>query len=371
MAAIPPDLRERVLAALKTVLDPEMHVDLVTAGMVKEVALEGGVLRLGIELTTPACPLKDVIERDVRAAVGKVPGVPPIEIVFTSRVRTAPAFGGTAAIPGVRNVVAVASGKGGVGKSTVATNLATALAATGARTGILDCDIHGPSVAKMFGLASVQPQARGKRIIPFEVGIAPGCSLKVMSMAFFLEEDQPVVWRGPMLHKALQQFLHDVEWGELDYLVLDLPPGTGDVQLSLAQLVPMTGALVVTTPQDVALLDVRKAIAMFRKVQVPILGIVENMAAFQCPSCESVHPIFGEGGGEALAKEMQLPFLGSVPLAPSVRVAGDAGRPIVATASASASAEALRAVARKLAGEVSRRAGAAGYALELPVVGAG
>jgi ATP-binding protein involved in chromosome partitioning len=364
------DLRENVLAALRTVLDPEMHVDLVTAGMVKEVAHEGGRLRLGIELTTPACPLKDVIERDVRAAVSRVRGVETIEVAFTARVRQAPAFGGTAAIPGIRNVVAVASGKGGVGKSTVATNLAAALAASGARTGLMDADIHGPSVAKMFGLASVQPEARSGRIIPFEVDVTAersGRPLKVMSMAFFLEENQPVVWRGPMLHKALQQFLHDVEWGELDYLVLDLPPGTGDVQLSLSQLVPLTGALVVTTPQEVALLDVRKAIAMFAKVQVPVLGLVENMGAFQCPSCEAVHPVFGSGGGEALARDAKIPFLGTIPLAPAVREAGDAGRPIVATGDTSAAAQALRLVARRLAGEVSRRAGTSGFALELPV----
>ena len=354
--------------ALRTVLDPELRVDLVTAGMVKRAEVAGGVARVEVELTTPACPLKDQIERDVRAALARVPGVTAVELAFSARVRSAPSAAGASAIPGIRNVIAVASGKGGVGKSTLAANVAASLALDGARTGLMDADIHGPSIAKMFGLPSVQPEARRDRIVPFGVDLGGGARLAVMSMAFFVAESQPVVWRGPMLHKVLQQFLHDVDWGELDYLVVDLPPGTGDVQISLSQLVPMTGALVVTTPQDVALLDVRKAVTMFGKVGVPILGVVENMGAFECPGCKAVHPIFGEGGGERLAEVAGAPFLGTIPLAPEVRAAGDAGKPLLVAGGDSAAARALRDVARRLAAQVSVRASKGGYAVELPVL---
>jgi len=362
------DLHARVIDALRTVIDPEMHVDLVTAKMIKECALDGRDLKLDVELTTPACPLKDVIERDVRAALAKVEGLGRVGLVFSARVRSAPALAASGPIPGLRNIVAIAAGKGGVGKSTVATNVAVALARDGARTGILDADIHGPSVAKMFDLGGAKPEGRGNRILPIEVGVGAKHPLKVMSMAFFLDDSQPVVWRGPMLHKALQQFLHDVDWGELDYLVLDLPPGTGDVQISLTQLVPLSGALLVTTPQDVALLDVRKAAVMFAKVNVPILGVIENMGAFECPGCHEVHSIFGEGGGESLAKELGVPFLGRIPLHPSVREGGDAGLPIVASKQPGAAGEALLDCARKLAGQVSVRAAQGGYAVELPVL---
>lgn len=362
------DLQSRVHAALKTVIDPEMRIDLVTAKMIKKADLQGNDLDLDVELTTPACPLKDKIEQDVRAALAKVDGLGRINLVFSSRVRQASALEGAAPLPGVRNIVAIASGKGGVGKSTVATNVALSLARDGARTGLLDADVHGPSIGKMFALPSVQPEAKGKRIVPVEVPSGGGAPLKVMTMAFFVDESQPIIWRGPMLHKVLQQFFHDVDWGELDYLVLDLPPGTGDVQISIAQLVPLTGAVLVTTPQDVALIDVRKAATMFNKVNVPLLGVVENMASFECPGCHAVHPIFGEGGGETLAKEAGAPFLGSVPLEPVVRVGGDAGRPVVASAPESAAARALTEVARRVAGQVSLRASMGGFAMELPVI---
>ena len=361
-------LDKRIQDALRTVLDPEMRIDLVTAGMVKRVEVSGSDAQVEIELTTPACPLKEQIEREVRAALALVVGLKGLELSFSARVRSGAAPAGAAPIAGIQNIVAVGSGKGGVGKSTVASNVAVSLARDGARVGLMDADIHGPSVAMMFGLASRQPEARGKRIVPFEVPLGGGMTpLKVMSMAFFLEDGQPVVWRGPMLHKVLQQFLHDVDWGELDYLVIDLPPGTGDVQISLSQLVPIAGALIVTTPQDVALLDVRKAVTMFKKVNVPVLGVVENMGAFECPGCHAVHPIFGEGGGKAFAEEVGVPFLGTIPLAAEVRVAGDSGRPLLATETDSAAGRALREAARRLAGQLSLRA-RAGYTHELRVL---
>ena len=353
--------------ALGTVMDPELHQDLVTLKMVKSVVVEGGRVRLDVELTTPACPLKDKIEADVRRAVGQVPGVGSIDLAFSARVRSAVTVSGRAPIPGIANVVAVASGKGGVGKSTVAVNLAVALAQTTARVGLLDCDIYGPSVPKLLGLPTRAPEGRDGKIAPFEIATSGGL-LKVMSMAFFLQDDQPVVWRGPMLHKVLQQFLHDVAWGELDYLVIDLPPGTGDVQLSLSQTVPLTGAVIVTTPQEVALLDVRKAVSMFGKVGVPILGIVENMASFACTSCGAEHAVFGSGGGEALARETKAPLLGSVPLDVATREGGDLGLPAVAAKELSPAGRALVEVARAVAAQVSIRAREGGFAVELPVI---
>jgi len=362
-------LKDKILAALRKVEDPELHQDLVTAGMVRDVALsDGGGVRLNIELTTPACPLKDRIEADVRAAVEAVPGVRSLAVEFSARVRSGGAVGGKQPIPGVAHVVAVASGKGGVGKSTLAVNVATALAMDGARVGLLDCDIYGPSVPLLVGLPLRQPDSRAGRIVPFEV-VKGGARLKVMSMAFFMAEDQAVVWRGPLLHKAIQQFLFEVEWGELDYLVIDLPPGTGDAQLSLSQVVPLTGALIVTTPQDVALLDVKKAVNMFDKVGVPVLGVAENMAYFRCPDCGSEHPIFGRGGGESWAAARGLAFLGAIPIDMAVREGGDRGEPAVARAEPGAAGEALRAVARALAGRVSVQARQGSFSVELPVVG--
>jgi ATP-binding protein involved in chromosome partitioning len=362
-------LREGVTEALRTVLDPELRVDLVTAKMVKEVEIRGRDARVVVELTTPACPLRAKIEDDVRAALRRVNGLGEVVLEFTARVRAASTVADRAPLPGIQNIIAVAAGKGGVGKSTVAVNVALALAQDGARVGLMDADVYGPSIPKMLGLPTAQPEARGGRIVPCVV--APtGQPLKVMSMAFFLQDDQPVIWRGPMLHKVIQQFLQEVEWGELDYLVVDLPPGTGDVQLSLSQSVPLSGTLIVTTPQDVALLDVRKAAAMFEKVLVPILGIIENMAGFECPCCHAVTPVFGAGGGERYATERGYPFLGSVPLDAAVCAGGDAGQPAVARQQDSAAARALREAARRLAGQLSvrARAGGQGFAVELPVL---
>jgi ATP-binding protein involved in chromosome partitioning len=363
-------LEQRILEALRGVDDPEMHVDLVRAGMVKDIkALSADTARVEVELTTPACPLKEQIDREVREALDAVEGLSSYELVLSAKVRQSAAPAGKAPIPGIRNIVAVASGKGGVGKSTVAVNLAMALAQQGARVGLMDADIYGPSVPKMLGLAGQEPKVRGERMVPLEVKVGD-TAVKVMSMAFFLKDDQPVVWRGPMLHKALTQFFQDVDWGELDYLLLDLPPGTGDVQLSISQTAPIAGAVIVTTPQDVALLDVRKAVAMFDKVEVPVLGVVENMSFFKCPNCDAKHHLFGSGGGEAYAKEKNLPLLASIPLEIAVSEGGDVGRPVVSVDEPGAAGAALLEAARRVAGQLSLRAQQHGGAVvhELPVL---
>jgi ATP-binding protein involved in chromosome partitioning len=345
------DLGKAVLEALRPVQDPELHRGLVDLGMVKGVEAEGGAVSVAIELTTPACPLRATIEKDVKAAAGAVPGVRSVRVAFTAKVAyrsglTAP---NAARLGGIRNVVAVASGKGGVGKSTVAANLALALREEGARVGLMDADIYGPSQPLMFGIQGRRPEITGDgKLLPFQ---AHGISL--MSMGLLIEEGKSVVWRGPMIHKALAQFFEDVLWGELDYLVVDLPPGTGDAQLSLSQLVPMTGAVVVTTPQEVSLIDVRKAVDMFRKVRVPLLGVVENMSTFVCPSCRTETAIFDRGGGERAAKEWGIPFLGGIPIDPRIRAAGDAGVPVVLSHPESETAEAFRRMARAVAGRVS------------------
>ncbi|MHC4924012.1 MAG: Mrp/NBP35 family ATP-binding protein [Planctomycetota bacterium] len=348
------DLETRVREALATVNDPELHRDLVSLGMIKEVAFDGGRVTIGVELTTPACPLKETIEKDVTAAVGAVDGIDEVAVTFSANVASRGGEGGlpvpnAARLGQIRNVIAVASGKGGVGKSTVAANLALALRETGARVGLLDADIYGPSQPLMFGLRGKQPEVTTEqKILPLE---AHGISL--MSIGFLVEEGKSVVWRGPLIHKALSQFFDDVLWGPIDYLVVDLPPGTGDAQLSLCQLVPMTGAVMVTTPQEVALIDVRKGADMFRKLNVPVLGVVENMSTFICPECGTQADIFDRGGGERAAGEWSVPFLGGIPIDPKVRAGGDSGVPVVLTHPESEVADSFRAVARAVAGRVS------------------
>ncbi len=344
------DLAGLVRGALEKVLDPEIGRDIVSLGMLKEVAAEGGDVTVAVELTTPACPLREVIERDVKAAAKAVPGVKSVMVRFGAEVayRRALAVPNAVRLGKIRNVIAVASGKGGVGKSTVAANLALSLRDEGARVALLDADIYGPSQPLMFGVRGGKPEIRGDRIHPLQAH-----GLKLMSMGFLVEEGRSVVWRGPMIHKALAQFFEDVDWGEADYLVVDLPPGTGDAQLSLSQLVPLTGAVVVTTPQEMSLIDVRKAVDMFRRVKVPILGVIENMSTFVCPSCATETAIFDRGGGERAAKEWGLRFLGGIPIDPRVRAAGDAGVPVVVTHPESEPARAFRRVAREVACRVS------------------
>src|SRR3990170_2787613 len=313
---------DNILAALGGVKDPEIGRDLVSLGMVKNIAVDGSVIDLTVELTTPACPLKATIESDIVDALSPL-GASVVRVDWASNVKRS--FGWPAAdlIPGVRNTIAVASGKGGVGKSTVAVNLAVSLARDGARVGLLDADITGPNVPLMMGTTGSHVTGTGGRVNPVS---AHGVSM--MSIQYFLTGDSPVIWRGPLIHSAIQQFLRDVEWGDLDYLVVDLPPGTGDAALSISQLIPLSGAVVVTTPQEVSLADARKAIAMFTKVNVRTLGVVENMSGFICPHCREEHDIFGSGGGERIARELELDVLGRIPLEPSVRTGGDAGVPI-------------------------------------------
>ncbi len=302
-------------------------MDLVTAGMVKAVAADGpnGNVSVDIELTSPACPSREVIKKSVEAAVRAVDGVAAVDVRLSATVRGRPNHPDNPRLPGVRNIIAIAAGKGGVGKSTVTTNLAAALAAQGARVGILDSDVYGPSIPQMLGAPEQAAGTEtGKKITP-----AVHYGMKVISIGFFVERGGAVIWRGPMVHKLLQQFIEDVDWGELDYLLVDLPPGTGDAQLSLSQLLPVTGAVMVTTPQEVAVIDVEKALGMWKRVEVPVLGLIENMSGFICPSCGHHEEIFLAGGGRKLAEREGLTFLGEVPLLGSISRGGDAGKPVV------------------------------------------
>jgi ATP-binding protein involved in chromosome partitioning len=350
------DRRDSVLAALGRVQDPDLKRDLVSLGMIEDLVLEDGRVAFTLVLTTAACPLKDQIEGECRAAVLEVPGVREVLITTTSRMRKPSSpTADRKTIEGVACVIAVGSGKGGVGKSTVAANLAVALAAAGARVGLLDGDIYGPNLPRMLGVHR-QPSQRDGKILPVEAW-----GVRFMSMGLLVSAGEAVVWRGPMLHGAIKSFLHDVDWGELDYLIVDLPPGTGDVQLSLIQQTFVTGAVVVTTPSTVSIEDAVKAVAMFDKLQVPVLGIVENMSFFVCPHCEQRHEIFASGTAEQRALAMGLPFLGAIPLEPRVRESGDTGRPVVLSDAASPSGRVMAEIAGQLARRVSiQTLGAAG-----------
>jgi ATP-binding protein involved in chromosome partitioning len=341
--------QEAVMAALATVQEPELGGNLVSRNMVKDLTIEGTKVSFKIELTTPACPLKDEIQARVERALRPL-GAEEVAIEWGATVRRATPSS-PQLLPGVKNIVAVASGKGGVGKTTVSVNLAVALAQAGASVGLLDADITGPNIPMMIGAEGQPVASPAGKITPIEAH-----GVKVISIAFFLPEGQPVVWRGPLVGGAIQQFLRDVEWGELDYLVVDLPPGTSDAQLTLAQSVPITGAVLVTTPQNVSLSDVEKAMAMFRRVSVPILGVVENMSGFVCSHCGEVTDIFGRGGGERFASEAGIDFLGGVPLDITVRQGADVGIPAVAQREPGPAAAALDRVARTIAGKISVQA---------------
>lgn len=312
--------RDQILDAMKKVQVPDFRQDIVALGLVKGLEIDGGKIFVTLELVNS--PKSDKIRQEVENVLLSVPGVQGVNVNISSGSRPAPAQGGKAAA-GIKNVISIASGKGGVGKSTVSVNLACALAKTGAKVGLMDADVYGPNIPLMMGIAG-KPQADGQRIIPTE-----NYGVKVMSMGFLVPEDQAVIWRGPMLHGAIQQFLNDVEWGSLDYLIVDLPPGTGDVQLSLSQAVPMTGSVFVTTPQAVSLQDVRRGIAMFQKVRVPILGLIENMSYFICSHCDGRTEIFSHGGGKQAADKLGLRFFGEIPLETAVREGGDTGKPVV------------------------------------------
>ncbi|NEQ47111.1 MAG: Mrp/NBP35 family ATP-binding protein [Leptolyngbya sp. SIOISBB] len=342
-----------ILQVLRPVQDPELQKSLVELNMIRNVAVNEGDVSFTLVLTTPACPLREFIVEDCEKAVRTLPGVKSVNVDVTAETPQQKSLPDRQGIDGVKNIIAVSSGKGGVGKSTVAVNLAVALAQVGAKVGLIDADIYGPNAPTMLGLESanvvVQQGAEGEVLDPaFNHGV------KMVSMGFLIDRDQPVIWRGPMLNGVIRQFLYQVTWGELDYLVVDLPPGTGDAQLTLAQAVPMAGAVIVTTPQKVALSDARRGLRMFQQLKVPVIGIVENMSYFIPPDMpDKQYDIFGSGGGEKAAQELGVPLIGCVPLEMDVRAGGDRGIPIVVQSSESASAKALVEIAKSVAGKVS------------------
>ena len=315
----------QILEALKKVRDPEVGKDLVSLNMIKDVQICGDAVAFTLQLTTPAHPRKEEFEQDCKLAVGSLENVNSVNVRVTSHVTARPSMAGKMDIAGVKNIIAIASGKGGVGKSTVAVNIALALRKEGAKVGILDADIYGPSQPLMLGIPKAQPIAAGEnKINPLEAH-----GLKVMSMGFLLTDDQAVVWRGPMIDKLLTEFIRNVEWGELDVLVVDLPPGTGDAQLTMVQKAPLSGGVIVTTPQDVALADVRRGMQMFEEVHVPVLGVVENMSYLVCSSCGHKAHVFSHGGGAEVAKQFNVPLLGEIPLVRDIVQGGDEGTPIM------------------------------------------
>ena len=337
-----------VLSALKAVRDPDLNRDIVSLGFIKDLKIDGGAVAFTVELTTPACPVKDQMRDQARAVVLQIPEVTSVDVTMSARVRVATAGdGGRQPVPGVKNIIAVGAGKGGVGKTTLSVNLALALSKSGSRVGMIDGDIYGPNVPIMLGIQT-QLSTDGQKIIPAEK-----FGLQVVSMGFLATDDSPIIWRGPMLHSALQQFFREVRWLDLDYLIVDMPPGTGDVALTLGQTVPVAGAVVVTTPQKVSLADSRRAIAMYRKLNIPTLGIIENMSYFVCPGCQKESDIFGTGGGAQMAESMGVPFLGGVPLYQPIREGGDSGVPLMISEPGAPAAVAIMAAAERLAAQVS------------------
>ncbi len=337
-----------VLEALRQVRDPDLNRDIVSLKFVKDLRIDGGRVSFTIELTTPACPVKDQMREQARAVVERIPGVTRVDIEMTAQVRAAMSPDMTRApVPGVKNIIAVGAGKGGVGKTTVAVNLAIALSQCGGRVAMIDGDVYGPNVPLMLGIQT-QLTTDGQKIIPAEQ-----YGVQLVSMAFLTGDDAPVIWRGPMLHGVIQQFFREVRWDAVDYLVVDMPPGTGDVALSLSQTVPVSGSVVVTTPQTVSVADTRRAVRMYQKLNIATLGLVENMSHFVCSSCGHESDIFGKGGGERLAAEMNVPFLGRIPIYEPIRVGGDTGVPIVVGEPNAPAARAFRAAAERLAAQLS------------------
>jgi ATP-binding protein involved in chromosome partitioning len=342
---------QNVLDALKVIKDPDLHQDIVSLGFIKNMKIDAGKVSFEIELTTPACPVKDMFKAQAAEEVKKIAGVTQVDVTMTSNVRQAPTGVKNLNMPTVKNIIAVASGKGGVGKSTVAANLAVALAKTGAAVGLMDADVYGPSIPRMLGVPSQQPATDplSKKMIPFEKH-----GIKFISVGMLQQEsDTALIWRGPMASKLVQQFLGGVEWGALDYLLIDLPPGTGDIQLTLTQSVPLAGAIIVTTPQDVARTITQKGLRMFQQVQVPIIGIVENMSGFVCEHCHETTHIFKKGGGKKMSEELVVPFLGEVPLEPVIAADGDYGVPTVAAHPESLAGKAYELMAKQMASQLS------------------
>ena len=352
--------KEAVLAALSKVQEPELHQDLVTLNMIRNLEIEGDKVSFTVMLTTPACPLRGRIDKEVREAVMTVNGVKTIEVKMDSDVPNDGRMRGLVNMP-IRNAIAIGSGKGGVGKSTVSVNIAVALAQSGARVGLMDADIYGPNTPTMLGVDKL-PNPDGQRLIPAEA-----YGIKMISMGLLVKPGQPLIWRGPMLNSAIRQFLGDVEWGELDYLIIDLPPGTGDAALSLAQALPLSGAVIVTLPQLVSLEDASRGLNMFKQLEVPILGVVENMSYLDLPDGTRMD-IFGSGGGEMLARETNTTFLGKIPIDQNVRIGGDTGKPIVASFPESAVAKSLQEISQKIAARVSVAAMTASNALPINIV---
>ncbi len=340
---------QAVLGKLQNIIDPDLNKDIVTLGFIKDLTISGGDVSFRIVLTTPACPVKEAFETEAKKLVGEIAGVENVQVVMDAEVPKGRGVAGNMALPKIKNIIAVSSGKGGVGKSPVAVNLAVSLALDGAKVGLMDADVYGPNVPLMLGAAAEQPGIFNNQIVPIEAH-----GVRMISMAVLAPPDKPMILRGPMLHGVVRQFLTDVNWGELDYLIVDMPPGTGDVQLSLAQLVPVQGAVLVTTPQTVSIADVRRALKMFETVSIPLLGIVENMSYFVPPDMpEKRYDIFGAGGGRRFAEEYNIPFLGEIPLGMEVREAGDRGIPVVIAEPDSPQSKAFRTVAEEVARQVS------------------
>jgi ATP-binding protein involved in chromosome partitioning len=338
---------EQVLSSLRKVVDPELHKDIVSMGMVKDLAITDGKVSFTLELTTPACPFNSDIEQDVRTAIASI-GVQNLDLKVTARVMEGRAISMDELIPDVKNIIAIASGKGGVGKTTIAVNLALALARSGAKVGLLDADVYGPSVPLMLG-AEEEPQVLNNKIQPPNIE-----GIKVISMGFFYEQSQQAgIYRGPIISGIVKQFLTDVEWGSLDYLIIDLPPGTGDAPLTMAQTIPVTGIVIVTTPQDVAMNVAVKALGMFSKLNVPIVGVIENMSYLQCAHCNERINIFGRGGGQKISEKFDIPFLGEIPLFPQIMEGSDKGKPVIISDPDSIQANALRKMAKVTAGRIS------------------
>ena len=337
--------KESVLDALRTVYDPDLNKDLVTLNMIRNLQISRSQVTFTLMLTTHACPMKDKMRNEAQTAVENIPGVEQVEVKMDAEVPNDGRVRGMLEVP-VKNAIAVASGKGGVGKSTVAVNLAVSLAESGAKVGLLDADIYGPNIPTMMGVLNLPP-TREKKLVPAEA-----YGVQIMSIGFLVKRDQPIIWRGPMLHSAIRQFLTDVAWDELDYLIIDLPPGTGDAQLSLAQSLPLSGGLIVTLPQQVSLDDALRGLEMFRQLNVPVLGVIENMSYLELADGTKVD-VFGSGGGEKLAHEAGVPFIGAIPLDPEVRVGGDTGKPIVISHPESAVAKVLDNIACDIAAKVS------------------
>lgn len=338
---------DQVLGALRKVVDPELHKDIVSMGMIKDLEINDGKVSFNLELTTPACPFNSDIERDVRVAIASI-GVKELQMRVSARVQEGRSVSLDELLPGVKNIIAVASGKGGVGKTTVSVNLALALAKTGAKVGLLDADIYGPSVPLMLGLKA-QPEVVDNKIQPPEMA-----GVKVISMGFFYEQSQQAgIYRGPIVSGIVKQFLTDVNWGELDYLIIDLPPGTGDAPLTIAQTIPITGILIVTTPQDVAMNVAVKAVGMFNKLNVPIIGVVENMSYLLCPHCSEQIYLFGKGGGKKISEDFKIPFIGEIPLHQQIRAGSDTGKPTVLSEPESFQAQSFDKATKTIAGRIS------------------